>query len=656
MKIVKSSNKSQKKLDLFFDRELSSLDFNRRVLHLATDESLPVLESLKFLCISSANVDEFFETRVSLLKKKQSLGLPTHNPTQKNPIELLKEISLSAQQLIKEQYQILNQVIVPRLTSVGINILRTKTWSISQKEWLSNYFKQQILPVLSPLSLDPAHPFPRITNKSLNFIVELTGKGAFGKHVTVSIVPVPRVLPRVIKLPTVYDGKAEFILLADLICFFMGELFSSLEIKNIYQFRVTRNSNLFLDEEGLDDLLKRLSFELPTRKYQKAVRIELEASASCEVKRLLLKQFKLSDYDMYLVDGPVNLSRLMSIYEQVDFYAHKFKPFVPKKNKQLMNKDSIFQAISEQEIILHHPYDSFSPVIELLREAALDPNVMVIKQTLYRTASDSLLVDYLVEAARRGKEVVVVVELRAKFDEEANINLANRLQEVGAHVSYGVVGYKTHAKMMMIVRKEYGAIKRYIHLGTGNYHENTAKLYTDFSFFTDDQDIAEDVHQMFLQITGLTKPKKMNKLLHAPFTMRKKFMEHIEQEIINAKNKKPAHIMCKINALTDKDMILAFYKASCAGVKIDLIVRSACSLRPGIKGVSDNIRVISVLGRFLEHSRVYYFLNNKQPLVYLSSADLMLRNLSQRIEIAFLIENKKLKDRIIKEAFWIHLP
>lgn len=637
--------------ELFFNRELSYLAFNERVLAQAVDPKWPLLERLKFLVISSTNLDEFFETRVSLLKKRRTAGILMVEPDNKSPSENLKYIASAAKNLVKRQYEVLNENLLSELSAIGINILPPENWDKEQNKWLLQYFESQVLPVLSPLGLDPAHPFPRLTNKSLNFIVELDGRGAFGREIKVAIVPAPRILPRIIRLPESTPGVHNFVLLADLVRTFMVELFTNIAVKGVYQFRVTRNSNLSVDEEGIDDLMKSLEWELPGRKYGEAVRLEVEEGCSDHLVELLLKQFGLSRDDLYLASGPVNLSRLSFIYDLVDFPEHKFEPIIPVVVKPLARLPKIFEAISEQDILLHHPYESFSAVQDFLRQAAFDPKVLVIKQTLYRVGQDSVLVQYLLEAARRGKEVTVVVELRAKFDEEANISLANRLQEAGAHVSYGVVGYKTHAKMLMVVRREGEAIKRYVHLGTGNYHEKTARLYTDFGFFTADQDICEDVHQVFLQITGLTKPNKLKKLLHAPFTMRKRFMEHIETEISNQQEGKKGHIMMKTNALTDPEIITALYRASMAGVKVDLIIRGACCLRPGIPGLSENIRVVSIVGRFLEHARAYYFYDDGQEKVYLSSADMMMRNLSFRVEVAFLMEQDKLKKRVIKEAF-----
>ncbi len=638
--------------ELFFNRELSFLAFNERVLAQAKDTKWPLLERLKFLGISSTNLDEFFETRVSLLRKQRSAGVLSIEPDNRSPQEVLRLISSVTKDFVKSQYQTLNNVLLPELAALGVVIVPPELWNKEQKQWLKKYFESQILPVLSPLGLDPAHPFPRVSNKSLNFIVELDGKGAFGRNVKVAIVPAPRILPRVIALPQHENsGIHHFVLLADLLRAFMVELFSNIAVKGVYQFRVTRNSNLFVDEEEIDDLMKSLAWELPSRKYGEAVRLEVEETCSDSLKELLLKQFKLSTEELYLVNGPLNLNRLVAIYDLVDLPQLKFDPIIPSVPKVLSTTPKIFEAIKQQDFLLHHPYESFASVQDFLRQAANDPSVLVIKQTLYRTGHDSVLVEYLTEAAKKGKEVTVIVELRAKFDEEANINLAGRLQEAGAHVSYGVVGYKTHAKMLMIVRREGDSIRRYVHLGTGNYHEKTARVYTDFSFFTADEDIGEDVHQIFLQITGLTKPSKMKKLLHAPFTMRKKFMEHLENEILNKRAGKKAHIMAKMNALTDPEMIQALYRASSEGVSIDLIVRGICALRPQVPGLSENIRVTSIIGRFLEHARVYYFYNDGEEILYLSSADLMLRNLSQRVEVAFAIDNERLKKRVIKEVF-----
>jgi polyphosphate kinase len=661
MEKVKKSNKNTEKThpvlfsDLFFNRELSYLAFNERVLAQALDPKWPLLERLKYLAISSTNLDEFFETRVSLLKKKQAAGVLMVEPDNKSPTENLKQIAVCAKNLVKKQYAILNQDLIPELAAIGINILTPESWNKEQKEWLLKYFESQVLPVLSPLGLDPAHPFPKLLNKSLNFIVELDGRGAFGREIRVAIVPAPRILPRIIRVPESVPGQHDFVLLADIVRTFMVELFTNIAVKGVYQFRVTRNSNLFVDEEEIDDLMKGLEWELPSRKFGDAVRIEIEEGCSEYLKKLLLKQFSLQEDDLYQPDGPVNLSRLLAIYDLVDYPEHKFEPIIPVKVKPLARLPKIFEAISEQDILLHHPYESFAPIQDFLRQAAFDPKVLVIKQTLYRVGQDSAVVQHLLEAARRGKEVVVIVELRAKFDEEANITLANKLQEAGAHVSYGVVGYKTHAKMLMVVKRDGDNIKRYVHLGTGNYHEKTARIYTDFGFFTADRDICEDVHQIFLQISGLTKPNKLKKLLHAPFTMRKKFMEHIEAEIENQKAGKTGHIMMKSNALTDPEIITALYRASMANVKVDLIIRGPCCLRPGIANLSENIRVISIIGRFLEHARAYYFYNDGDEKVYLSSADMMMRNLSQRVEVAFLIEQEKLKKRVIKEAFLHHL-
>jgi polyphosphate kinase len=585
--------------ELYFNREMSFISFNERVLAQASNQSWPLLERLRFLGISSTNLDEFFETRVSLLRKQRAAALLTTEPDNRSPSEVLQNILLKAKELVATQYSILHEKLLPELEREAIRILPPSAWTEEQIAWLKRFFDTQILPVLSPLGLDPAHPFPRVLNKSLNFIVALDGKGAFGREVRVAIVPAPRILPRLIRMPLGSStNEHNFILLADLVRSFMVELFSNISVKGVYQFRVTRNSNLSVDEEEIDDLMKSLEWELPSRRYGEAVRLEVEKDCSHELKLLLLKQFKLSDEDVFEVDAPLNLNRLVAIYDLVDRPDLKFEPVIPVVPKPLARSPKIFESIARRDCLLHHPYESFAPVQDFLRQAASDPNVLVIKQTLYRTGFDSMMVNHLVDAARRGKEVTVVVELRAKFDEEANINLANRLQEAGAHVSYGVVGYKTHAKMLMVVRREGDVPRRYVHLSTGNYHQKTARVYTDFGFFTADSGICEDVHQIFLQITGLTKPNKLKKLLHAPFSMRKKLKERIDAEIAEAQAGRKAQIMLKMNALTDADMIQHLYKASSAGVDIDLIVRGVCALKPGIIGLSEKIRVISIIGRF----------------------------------------------------------
>jgi polyphosphate kinase len=626
------------------------------VLANAEDPSVPALERLKFLCISSANIDEFFEVRVAGLKQKAMAGLLSADPDNLSPLEVLKRISGKAHDLVSNQYRILNAILRDALKAEGVHLLTRATMSEEQKKWFQEYFRTQLLPILSPVGLDPSHPFPRILNKSLNFVVSLQGKDAFGRDVDVAIVPAPRALPRLVRVPdSIADYPFEFISLASIIRDNVEELFPDMTVLGSYQFRVTRNSNLFFDEEEIDDLLITLEGELPSRRYGDAVRLEIEAACPEELAGFLLNHFGLTSEDLYRVDGPVNLNRLLAIYDLADKPDLKYVPFVSGLPRALAPGADIFEAIRKSDILLHHPFESFLPVVDFLRQASRDPNVLVIKQTLYRMGPDSPLVDYLIDAAQAGKEVTAVVELRARFDEEANINVATRLQEAGAHVVYGVVGFKTHGKMLMVVRREGDKLRRYVHLGTGNYHARTAKIYTDYGLLTSNPIIGEDIHKLFMQLTGLGRVTQLGKCLQSPFTLQKAFQEKIQREIDNAKAGKEAKIIAKMNALTDPQMIQVLYEASQAGVQIQLIVRGICSLVPGVLGLSENISVRSIIGRFLEHTRVYYFLNNGFSEVFLASADLMTRNLSQRVELAFPVETPTLKARVIREALSLYL-
>lgn len=638
--------------NLFINREVSLLAFNERVLAQALDEQTPLLERLKFLCISSTNLDEFFEIRISGLKQKVMAGIGAEGPDNLTPADVLKQVSERAHSLVAQQYNVLNTVVLPKLEQEGIRVIGSTVWSPEQAAWIENYFRTEVLPVLSPLGLDPAHPFPRVINKSLNFIVSLEGRDAFGRNVDIAIVPAPRSLPRLVRLPAhVASVPNEFVSLASVIRANVGVLFSDMQVTGSYQFRVTRNSELFIDEEEIDDLLAALEGELPSRRYGDSVRLEVEDSCPENFVEFLTNHFELTATDVYRVNGPVNLNRLLAIYDMVDRQELKYPAFLPTVPRQLANANDVFEVLRQSDVLLHHPFESFVPILELLRQAALDPHVLVIKQTLYRTGMETVLADYLVQAAQMGKEVTVVIELRARFDEEANISLATKLQEAGVHVVYGVVGYKTHCKMLMVVRREGDYLRRYVHLGTGNYHTKTARLYTDYGFLTSDKKIGEDVHKLFLQLTGLGHATKLNKLLQSPFTLQKALLEKIDREIEAVKAGKPAHVMAKMNALTDPTMIEALYKASLAGVKIDLIVRGTCCLRAGVPGLSENITVRSIVGRFLEHERAYCFYNQGENEVFLSSADWMTRNLSQRVEVAFPIEDPVLKQRVLTEIF-----
>lgn len=645
------NNLDLKSPELYVNRELSLLEFNQRVLEQAKDERVPLLERLRFLCIASTNLDEFFEIRVAGLKQKLEAGSTQAGPDNLSPQESLKLIGARAHALVDEQYRVLNDVILPALAQQGINCIRRGDWTPAQEAWLRNYFEQAVLPVLSPIGLDPSHPFPRILNKSLNFIVELTGKDAFGRNSGMAILQAPRALPRIIQLPAEESGGGphDFVFLSSVIHAYVGQLFHGMRVMGCYQFRVTRNSDLFVDEEEIDDLLRAVEGELVARNFGEAVRLEISDQCSDQVANFLLTRFGIGADDLYRVNGPVNLNRLQTVADLADRPELKYPSFTPGLSPAIARNASLFEAIAKHDILLHHPFESFAPVIDFVRQAAEDPDVLAIKQTLYRSGLKSAIVDALEAAARAGKEVTVVIELRARFDEEANVGLANRLQEAGAHVVYGVVGYKTHAKMILVIRREQQRLRHYVHLGTGNYHSRTARMYTDYGLFTRDTDLGHDVHQVFLQLTSLGKVQTLKKLLPSPFTLHEALLAKIGRETQHAQHGRPGRIIAKMNALVEPHIIQALYQASQAGVEIDLIVRGMCSLRPGLAGISDHIRVRSIIGRFLEHTRVYYFGNGGEPDVFCSSADWMDRNLFRRVEVCFPIIQADLKQRLIDD-------
>jgi polyphosphate kinase len=634
--------------ELYINRELSTLEFNRRVIEQAKDENTPLLERLKFLCIASTNLDEFFEIRVAGIKQQVKYRSVQTGPDNLSPAEVLKRISDLAHELVKEQYRVLNEVIIPALAAERIRLRRRADWKPGTTRWVKRYFNDEVRPVLSPIGLDPAHPFPRVLNKNLYFIISLEGKDAFGREARQAIVQAPRSLPRVVHIPPDHtSGTHDFVLLSSIIHAHVEDLFPGMKVTGFYQFKVTRDSDLFVDDEEVDDLLRALEGELPSRRFSDAVRLEVAANCPDELSDFLLHTFVLHEDDMYKVDGPVNLSRLSAIHDLVDRPDLKFKGFTPEIPPRLEKNADLFETLHHGDILLHHPFQSFAPVVDFLRQAAADPNVLSIKQTLYRTGDDSAVVASLKDAARQGKEVTVVIELRARFDEEANIELANELQEAGAHVVYGVVGYKTHCKMILVVRREGRKLRRYVHLGTGNYHSRTVRLYTDYGLLTCDKSVGEDVNKLFHQLTGLGRATKLKKLLQAPFTLAKGLQGLIETETNNALAGKEARIIAKMNAIADPQIIQTLYRASQAGVKIDLIVRGVCCLRPGIKGISENIQVRSIIGRFLEHTRVFYFFHGGEELLFCSSADWMPRNLHYRVEACFPIEEKRPRDQII---------
>ena len=635
----------------FINRELSLLEFNRRVLEQAKDESNPLLERLRFLCIASSNLDEFFEIRVAGLKQQVAYKAAQLGPDQLSAAEQLRRIAETAHLLVADQYQVLNEILIPALNTEGIGFPRRTEWNARQARWVKRHFYRELMPVLSPIGLDPSHPFPRILNKSLNFMVSLEGRDAFGRDSAIAIVQAPRALPRIIQIPTELTGdRLEFVFLSSIIHAHVDDLFPGMRVTGCYQFRVTRNSDLFVEDEEVEDLLRALEGELHQRRFGDAVRLEVADECPAQMTRLLQHEFGLADEDIYRCKGPVNLQRMMAVPEMIDRPDLKFPPFSPSRPRRLPPGADMFDVIRRGDLLLHHPFQSFSPVVEFIRQAALDPAVLVIKQTLYRTGPDSPIVKTLVEAARAGKEVTVVVELKARFDEEANIELATRLQEAGAHVVYGVVGYKTHAKMLLVVRREGKQLRRYVHLSTGNYHPRTSRSYTDFGLFTCDNAIASDVQRIFHQLTAPGRASKLKKILQSPFTLHPRMLELIQREATHAAQGRPARIIAKMNALVEVNTIIALYEASRAGVQIDLIVRGICALRPGIPGVSEHIRVRSIVGRFLEHSRIFFFQNDDNPEAYLSSADWMGRNFFNRIESCLPIEDRRLRDRIVKEG------
>ena len=640
----------------YLNRELSLLAFNRRVLAQAQDERVPLLERLRFLCIVSSNLDEFFEIRMAGIKEQIRAQSSSVSVDGKTPQETYRLVSAQVHRLVDEQYQVLNQVILPQLAEQGIRFLRRATWTPEQREWIHQYFLRELMPVLTPIGLDTSHPFPKVLNKSLNFAVELEGKDAFGRHADAAIVQAPRVLPRVIRLPQeLVDVEYGFVFLSSVLHEFMHELFIGMNVLGCYQFRVTRNSDLFVDEEEVTNLRTTLQGELPHRHFGDAVRLEVSDNCSPAMAAFLTAQFGLNEHDVYRVNGPVNLVRLMQVPDWVDQPALKFAPYRVGVNKELSKGANIFEAIGKGDILLHHPYQSFAPVIEWLNEAAHDPNVVAIKMTVYRTGTDSELMQSLIRAAQNGKEVTVVVELMARFDEEANIGWATKLEEVGAHVVYGVVGYKVHAKALLIVRREAGQLRRYVHLGTGNYHPKTARLYSDFGLLTANPEITHDVSEVFKQLTGLGKARTLTHLWQAPFTLHSNIMARIRAETETARAGGKARIIAKMNSLQEPQIIHALYEASQAGVKVDLIVRGFCLLRPGVKGLSENIRVRSIIGRVLEHHRIFYFYAQGCEDVYLSSADWMERNVFKRIELAFPILDRKIKKRVIHEGLRFYL-
>lgn len=645
---------------LLINRELSLLKFNERVLCMAEQASTPLLERLRYVCIVSSNLDEFFEIRIASLKEQLARQPHVVGSDGFTPTQVFERVQQTAHALVARQHDLLNDVLLPAMQKEGIVLFDESSMDENQLAWAASVFAGDIMPMLTPIGLDPAHPFPRVYNKSLNFIVSLSGEDAFGRRSSIAIVQAPRALPRVMRVPPEISGVPYgYILLTTLIRRFVNELFPGMQVQGCHQWRVTRNSDLFVDEEEITNLRQALQGELSQRNFGAAVRLEVGQNIPEKLARYLQKEFSLAAEDTYYVEGPANLSRLMHLSNDVARPDLLFPEYVPRLpapfDKVGTDPVELFAAIAEKDHLLHHPYQAFDPVLSFLTAAATDPDVVAIKQTIYRTGEDSKLMNLLLAAAKAGKEVTVIVELMARFDEQTNINWAAKLEEVGAHVSYGVVGHKTHAKMALVLRRENGKIRRYGHLGTGNYHPRTARLYTDFGLLTANPVMCEDMDKVFSLLTGLGARRPLKLLLQSPFTLHDSMVAMIRAEAEQARAGKKARIMAKMNSLLEPTIINELYIASRAGVQIDLIVRGACALRPGVHGLSSNIRLRSIVGRFLEHSRVFYFYAQGEEKVYLSSADWMDRNFFRRVELGFPVLDPKLKRRVIREAFLIAL-
>ncbi len=633
----------------FLHRELSQLAFNERVLAMATRDDVPLAERLRYICIVSSNLDEFFEVRLTDLTEEMREDRTGPAATS------YRAILARAHRLVRRQYLLYNEQVMPALARRGVVILRNPDRNAAQREWVREYLHREVRPLLSPIGLDPAHPFPQIVNKSLNFVLQLDGKDAFGRPSAIMILKVPRVLPRVIPVPEpIAGGKQAFVLLTSIITAHLQDLFPGRTLRGFSQFRVTRDSELTVDEEEVHNLRQALRMELTQRHFGNAVRLEVIETCSQPLQQLLQRQFQLPGEAVFRVNGPVNLVRVNQLVDHLSADDLRWPPLHPAWPGKLARGADMFAAMKQGDILLHHPFQSFEPVTEFLRQAGADPAVAAIRMTLYRTGISSTVVDLLEEAARRGKEVTAIVELKARFDEEANINLAERLEAVGAQVVYGVMGLKTHAKLTQVLRREQvngvSVLVPYVHLGTGNYHSVTTKFYTDFGMLTTHPAICSDVEKVFMHLTSLTKVERLKHLWLAPFALHRELLKALAQEAAAAAAGRPARVIAKMNALTDESTISALYEASRAGVKIDLIVRGGCALRPGVEGLSENIRVRSIIGRFLEHHRIYYFENGGEPRVYLASADWMGRNLFRRIEIAWPVLEPKLAKRVIEEG------
>jgi len=633
----------------FINRELSWLEFNRRVLEEAQDPTQPLIERVKFLTIFSSNLDEFFEIRVAGIKQQIESETSDVGPDGLSPTETFNSIRRVVSEMVATQYALWNNELLPQLAENGIRVREVSQLSAKRAAWAHRYFQQEVFPMLTPLAVDASHPFPQLLNKSHNLFVR--AKAQRGGEPLHAIVQVPRVVPRLIAMPRKEANEPwDYIYLASLIKQHISELFPGLILEGVHPFRVTRNSDLYIDEEEAENLLRTIEQELRRSSRGDAVRLEVEADCPRDFRDLLLEFFDLTEADVYKADGPLSMTHLMPLITNDAFANLKDRPFQPGRDPALPPHADIFEVLRRQDVLLHHPYDSFDPIVDLIEEAAQDPQVLALKITLYRTSGDSPIVEALIEAANAGKQVTAIVELRARFDEAVNIQWARRLEEAGAHVIYGVVGLKTHCKALLIVRRDADRLRHYVHLGTGNYHPRTARIYTDFSFLTTEPQLTDEVAIVFNTLTGLSGYPGLKKLMVAPFDLKQRLIGLIQRERDHALAGKPARIIAKLNSLVDQEIIEKLYEASCADVTIDLIVRGICCLRPKIPDLSENIRVISIVGRFLEHSRIYYFSNDGQPDLFLSSADWMPRNFLRRVELAFPVENPALRDNLINEV------
>ncbi len=632
----------------FISRELSWLEFNQRVLSEALDPGTPLLERVKFFSIVSSNLDEFFEVRVAGIKQQIESDIVERSVDGRTATETFRSVQKRVREMVELQFKCWREELVPKLTKNRIRFLLHEDLDPERREWVNDYYRQQVRPVLTPLGIDPVHPFPQLLNKSLNIILRLEITKDSEVSTRLAVVQVPQVLPRLVRLPGEEDVH-DYIFLGKLIGTYLADIFPGTKILGFWHFRVTRNSELYIDEDDVRNLLSAVEQELHNRRKGAAVRLEVDASTPDDICQYLLENLDLSEEDLYRIDGPLNPVRLLAICAGDHSPELRDPPFVAPTAAPVREVPDLFKAIRQRDILLHHPYESFGTVVDFLEQAARDPHVLAIKQTLYRTGGDPRVVGALMSAVRNGKQVTAVTELKARFDEANNILWARRLEEAGVHVVYGMAHHKVHSKMALVVRRDEDCIRRYLHLGTGNYNPSTAKIYTDLSLFTSEPQFGEDATNLFNLLTGIGQFQGASKLLIAPFTLHERITSMIHAETANAAAGKSASIVAKMNGLVDRDIIEALYAASCAGVQVDLIVRGICCLRPGLPGVSENIRVRSIVGRYLEHSRVYQFENNGKPLVYVGSADWMPRNLYNRVEVVFPIENPALRKRVSEE-------